>query len=252
MKRSTDLSILGVLVLAILIAQPAWAEVSEITVFVGGLSCPFCSYGVEKKLKGVDGVKGVKVHLKSGTATLILAEGKVPSTEEIRRAVKKAGFTAGKIELTAIGTLSSREDTYFLEIRYTDRKYLLFREDTKDTVLDEETRERFADLSKRTAVVAVTGALHDHVDGPSGLSVNKVEELHSTTLSIEGMTDGKSAERLTSLLQKTKGVYRASVDLEKKTATVESRGKALSSSALIAAINGAGFKASVSEGSEAR
>ena len=248
MRRSTDLSILGVLVLAILIAQPAWAEVSEITVFVGGLSCPFCTYGVEKKLKAVDGVESVKVHLKSGTATLILAEGKVPTPEEIRRAVKKAGFTAGKIELTAIGTLSSREETYFLEIRYTDRKYVLYREDTKQTLLDEKTREHFADMAKRGAMVAVTGALHDHVEGPSGLSVNKVEELHSTTLMVEGMTDGKSAERLTSLLQKTAGVYRASVSMDDETVTVESLGERVSSSALITAIEGAGFKASVSDG----
>ncbi len=248
MRSLASLSILAILVLSFGMAQPAWAEVSEITVFVGGLSCPFCTYGVEKKLKAVDGVKGVKVHLKAGTATLLLAEGKVPSPEEIRRAVKKAGFTAGKIELTAIGTLAFREDTYFLEIRYADMKYVLFKKNTKDTHLGEDARERFADLAKRTAVVAITGALHGHTDGPSGLSVNEIEELHSTTLTVEGMTDGESAERLESLLQKAEGVYRASVDFAKKAATVESIGKRVSSSALISAIEGAGFKASEADG----
>ena len=249
MTRATLFSFLGVaaLVLVFLTTQPAQAEVSNVVVSVGGLSCPFCAYGVEKKLKGVHGVKRVKVNLKSGTATLVLTDGKLPSTEEIRKAVKKAGFTPGKITLSAIGTLSHKDDRLFLKVRNAEQSFVLFKEGTKETFLDEKSRKRLADLEKKATLVAVTGAVHEHKEAPAALSTDKVEEVHSVTLSVKGMSSEKSANRLTRLLQKTKGVYRATIDFGKKTATVESIGKTLISSALISVIEDAGFKASVSK-----
>ena len=53
----------------------AEAQVSRVTVAVDGMSCPFCAFGVEKRLKKVNGVDSVAVDLKSGLVKLTVQEG---------------------------------------------------------------------------------------------------------------------------------------------------------------------------------
>ena len=55
-------------------------EVSQIVISVEGLACPFCVYGLEKKLKNVDEVQGVTIDLKTGAAVLALKNGQVDAT----------------------------------------------------------------------------------------------------------------------------------------------------------------------------
>ncbi|MDX1629678.1 MAG: heavy-metal-associated domain-containing protein, partial [Fulvivirga sp.] len=38
----------------------------KVKVEVDGLSCPFCAYGLEKKLKNLDGVTNIKVDIENG------------------------------------------------------------------------------------------------------------------------------------------------------------------------------------------
>ena len=68
-----------------------------IQVTVLGMSCPFCAYGVEQKLKKLEGVEGLTVVLATGLATLLLEEGADVSNETLRETVKNAGFEAAKI-----------------------------------------------------------------------------------------------------------------------------------------------------------
>ncbi len=76
-----------------------------VTISVDGLSCPFCVYGLEKKLKKVSGVKTVKIELKKGLALVRLKAGQpidpAKTTMTFTEAVKKAGFTARKITISA-------------------------------------------------------------------------------------------------------------------------------------------------------
>lgn len=80
------------------------ADGPRVTISVDGLSCPFCVYGLEKKLKKVKGVKTVKVELQNGLAVVTLKAGQPVDTEKtkaaFRAAVKKAGFTARKITVS--------------------------------------------------------------------------------------------------------------------------------------------------------
>lgn len=69
-----------------------------IKVEVNGLVCPFCAYGLEKKLKKVvKGAADVHVFLKKGYATLNVPDDKIPSEKEIKKLVANAGFEAGQI-----------------------------------------------------------------------------------------------------------------------------------------------------------
>lgn len=72
-------------------------QARTIQVKVLGLSCPFCAYGVEQKVKKLDGVEDLNVGLKSGIATITLEEGADISNETLRQTVDEAGFEAAAI-----------------------------------------------------------------------------------------------------------------------------------------------------------
>lgn len=77
----------------------AGVQSPDATVYVDGLGCPFCAYGLEKKLKPLDAVKTIEVQLEKGRVLLAYREGQSLTEDEIQKAVKKAGFTVRKIEL---------------------------------------------------------------------------------------------------------------------------------------------------------
>ena len=61
-------------VLFLVLLFPGTAPASELTLRVDGLACPFCAYGVEKKLLAVPGVAGIDVLINEGRIVLKLAE----------------------------------------------------------------------------------------------------------------------------------------------------------------------------------
>ena len=71
-----------------------------IKIRVDGLSCPFCAYGLEKKLKKIKGAQDVAIELNLGLATLHVPADKKPTEEELRKIVKDAGFTPREIEFS--------------------------------------------------------------------------------------------------------------------------------------------------------
>lgn len=60
---------------------------------VDGLACPFCAYGIEKRLSKVDGVTDVQVDVGESLVRVTLQEGKTLTEEQARQAVDEAGFT---------------------------------------------------------------------------------------------------------------------------------------------------------------
>ena len=73
------------------------AEKVYIKIEVDGLACPFCAYGLEKKLKKVDGAENVLIEITKGEATMNVPASKKPSVDELRKIIKNAGFTPGEI-----------------------------------------------------------------------------------------------------------------------------------------------------------
>lgn len=74
---------------------PASARAIEVGIL--GMSCPFCAYGVQKKLEELEGVETLEVDLESGIATLEMAHGADLSNEELVEAVEDAGFEVATI-----------------------------------------------------------------------------------------------------------------------------------------------------------
>lgn len=75
-------------------AQPS---AQEIVIRVDGASCPFCAFGLEKKLGQIEGVASVRLEMKDGEVVVTLKKGAKVSEQKLRQAVEEAGFTPREI-----------------------------------------------------------------------------------------------------------------------------------------------------------
>lgn len=76
----------------------AWADDPIYRVYVDGLACPFCAYGVEKKLGQIAGVERVETNIAAGVVTVSVREGVSLDEATARTAVQAAGFTLRRFE----------------------------------------------------------------------------------------------------------------------------------------------------------
>ena len=81
----------------------ALAAEANVTLMVDGLSCPFCAYGLEKKIKKMDGVDGVRIDLEESKIEIRFRDKKDVRIEKIEEAVRDAGFTPRSIEVQETG-----------------------------------------------------------------------------------------------------------------------------------------------------
>ncbi len=102
MKRLSVFPFLA-MITTMALAPPARAqddkriEDPDVIIEVDGLSCPFCAYGIEKRLKKIDSVDELSVLLEEGKVHLKLKEGATVSEERLQKAVADAGFEARSI-----------------------------------------------------------------------------------------------------------------------------------------------------------
>ena len=88
----------------------------RVVVRVDGLSCPFCAYGLEKKLRKVDGVAGVEIRVDAGEAELTPAAGTVIDLAQVAEAVRDGGFTPRGIVIEALGRLTEVDGVVAIEL----------------------------------------------------------------------------------------------------------------------------------------
>lgn len=69
---------------------------------VNGLTCPFCSYGIEKHVSAIEGVVDVAMDLQAGLLTVTMKKGAVLDQTTANQAIEAAGFTPRSFhEITA-------------------------------------------------------------------------------------------------------------------------------------------------------
>lgn len=95
---------LTLLLLALIFSVVALAVDNEYVLGVDGLACPFCAYGIEKRLNKVDGVTDVQVDIGESVVRVSLREDKILTRERARQAVDEAGFTLRSFTETQDGT----------------------------------------------------------------------------------------------------------------------------------------------------
>ncbi len=76
-------------------AFPAMAQAGANSYEIGvdGISCPFCSYGIEKELSAIKGVGKLGVDIKRGVVTVRMLAGAKLNEAQARKAAKDAGFS---------------------------------------------------------------------------------------------------------------------------------------------------------------
>lgn len=77
----------------LLLMQTAFAAGTHYEMRVDGLACPFCAYGIEKKLKAIDGTSDISVDLDKGIVSVNMAEGKELTEEQMKKLFHDSGFT---------------------------------------------------------------------------------------------------------------------------------------------------------------
>lgn len=82
----------GAILLWLSLPVLAHAAGTEYRMRVDGLACPYCAYGIEKKLKQIDGVERIAIDLEKGVVVQIRA-GVALSEPQMVELFKDAGFT---------------------------------------------------------------------------------------------------------------------------------------------------------------
>lgn len=114
-RRSTLIFTTFVLTL-LLSPVAAEAQVEQVTLRVDGLACPFCAYGLEKKVSKLEGYvrDSYTVKINQGMVSFGWRNDKPLDLGAIETAVDKAGFTLRGVTGRVVGTLEKTEDEYML------------------------------------------------------------------------------------------------------------------------------------------
>lgn len=216
------------------------AEVKSLTVTVDGLACPFCAYGLEKKLMKVEGVEQLEIDVDAGEALLSVVAGtRLVATsggmgnvstglvKDVQQAVEEAGFTPRDLRGTIEGNIVHTDGTTRLTVSGTG-EILLLEEDGPIGKL-----QRFAGDHP----VQVSGTIHPQ----QRMTVEDISSTQTTAavcrLQISGMVCTGCVEALQTELESQQGVETASIDLETGIAEITVAGERLSPEALVDLVN---------------
>lgn len=80
-------------------ATPSEPTPEIVEMVVPGLSCPFCAYGLEKRLQQeIEDLSDLEIEAATGKVTFRVADGSKLSDEDLRTIVRKAGFSVEELE----------------------------------------------------------------------------------------------------------------------------------------------------------
>jgi mercuric ion binding protein len=85
--------VIAVMLLSMIWSAATLAAGTEYRMRVDGLACPYCAYGIEKKLKAIEGVEKIDVNLDAGLVIVDVAEGVELTEPQMKTLLQDAGFT---------------------------------------------------------------------------------------------------------------------------------------------------------------
>ncbi len=150
------------------------AEFIEAELRIDGMACPFCAFGIEKKLRDVEGVRDLEVLLDEGVIELGFEADAPVTVRSLEEAVEKAGFTLRGLRLAARGKLVSTAPSPTLDAGRAGRFLLLEEREGRPRPIAAETEDRIRRASAN-GVVAVRGEIRLHKEGPPALVLEEFE-----------------------------------------------------------------------------
>lgn len=91
MKKITQKILISVLLFASL-THNAFSETELYSIRVDGLACPYCAYGIEKKLNEIKGVKFLTMDLEKGIVSVETTDTKLEDAQ-LKQLFEDSGFT---------------------------------------------------------------------------------------------------------------------------------------------------------------
>jgi mercuric ion binding protein len=85
--------VIAAMLLSMIWSAATLAAGTEYRMRVDGLACPYCAYGIEKKLKAIEGVGKIEVNLEAGLVIVDVAEGVELTGPQMKTLFQDAGFT---------------------------------------------------------------------------------------------------------------------------------------------------------------
>ena len=161
-----------------LTALTARAEIRTAELRVNGMTCPFCAFGIEKKLRRVNGVSEVEVLLDEGRIRLAFSAENMATVRDLEGAVDDAGFELAGLRLVARGTLAREVDWETFEVSPKERFRLVEKQDGSARLPSRATLERLRSAARGGAVL-IGGEVHSHRDDLPSLSVEQVEPVEA-------------------------------------------------------------------------
>lgn len=147
------------------------AEIISAKVSVVGMACPFCAYGVEKKLKKVEGVGSIIINMQAGTVTMSAKKGESINVRQVPEAVEDSGFSLGKIVITVRGKIRiDNQKRLLLQVAGSKERFLLKKS-------SQEIKKQIAEYDKRDSSVEITGVVNERSDRIWILSVGTIREV---------------------------------------------------------------------------
>ncbi len=140
-------------------------EPAMIQLQVNGLACPFCAYGLEKKLRALPGVNDVSIDINNGRVVMVIRGSEIPDVEAVRKAVKKAGFTPGTVEYVLVGRVNGENRT----IRLADGNTVILLRFEKGKSADKDLKDQ--------ALYRIRGVLKQTDHGTAEFVVSSVKEI---------------------------------------------------------------------------
>lgn len=126
MKSESKIIIVGVLILLISsFFSVAFAEIKEVEIRIDGLSCPFCVFGLKQQMKKLEAIDRLNISLKNSLARITLKEGSSLNIEDLKNAVKDAGFSVREIRISAGGEIVTYGNFFALKVTGTDQLFIL-------------------------------------------------------------------------------------------------------------------------------
>jgi len=151
------------------------AETNPIIIQIKGMACPFCVYGVEKRLKTVSGIRSVKTDYKAATATLDKNPAVPVDLGAIEKAVRDAGFTVERIDLSIRGSPTVWEGKPALKDTESGQVFLLV-EPGKDHFQEFLAPEKWSEIRRETKV-EIQGEAHAHIGSSPAIAVRSYRRM---------------------------------------------------------------------------
>lgn len=152
-------------------ANNIFAEIERVEIGVEGLSCPFCVWGLEKKLKEVKSIDKINVHLKQAKAEISLKPNTPLNIASLKKTVKEAGFSVGYIYLIATGNLIEKKDQILFYIKGSGQEFLVYETDAM-------SKAKLSEIVKSNVTIRIEGKIQEHKNIALSLGIEKIELLN--------------------------------------------------------------------------